>query len=204
MTTTADTRIAELLEAGYSVDFAAEEGATKGWTRGDILRVASERGWTLDSSGRIPRPLRPAPRPPAQMRPGRVLDETPAHPTPTQQGAAMDGVKEKIAKALKSESGPIQRAAKKANDALATLDTLLAEWESKELARRRVAELERQLAEAKATLRGPADKKPATAAKGEHAQARAWARENGMQVPSIGRVPADVLTAWRQANGSAA
>lgn len=223
---TADRRIAELLQAGYSVDFAAEEGVHGGWTRLDVLRVASERGWELDPSGRIPRPQRLAPKPPAVLRPGRVLDENspPAPPRParltpaaapsqpatpprtpaTTSGATVDPVKEKISAALRSENTPIRKAAEKANAALASLDRLLAEWESKELARQRVVELEQQLAEAKAALRGstPGTAKPT--ASGEHAQARAWAREQGIPVTAIGRVATDVLEAWRKATGSAA
>jgi hypothetical protein len=213
MSGTKDNQIARLLEAGYSVDFASEDGVTKGWTRGDVLRVASERGWELDNSGRIPRPQRLAPRPPATQRPGRVLPEAPARPTPPRptpppvqppptriEGTTVDPTKDKVATGLRSEHAPIRKAAEKANQALATLDTLLAEWESQQAARERVAELEQALAEAKAALR---KKKPAAASKpGEHKQARAWAREQGIHVPDIGRVPTDVLEQWREAGAA--
>lgn len=114
----------------------------------------------------------------------------------TRPGATMDNTKDKIANALRSEHQPIRKAAARANDALATLDRLLADWDAKALARERIAELEQQLAEAKALLRGGAfaSAKPGA---GEHAKARAWARENGIDVPSIGRVPGDVLEQWR-------
>lgn len=217
--TATDQRIAEFLQAGYSVDFASEEGLRGGWTRIDVLRVASEHGWELDKSGRIPRPARPAPRPPAAQRPGRVLTERPPTPTPRPQptrpltpqpltrpaGATVDTTKDKIAAALRSEHTPIRKAAEKANAALASLDTLLADWDAKELARQRVAELEQQLAEAKAALRGsqPGTAK-APAAPGEHKQAREWARANNIEVPPIGRVPQDILERWRQATATAA
>lgn len=217
--TATDERIADFLQAGYSVDFASEEGLRGGWTRIDVLRVASEHGWELDKSGRIPRPERPAPRPPAGLRPGRVLEEKrpapPVRPRPTPPptvqpltrptGATVDTAKEKISAALRSEHAPIRTAANRANDALAKLDTLLAEWDAKELARRRVAELELQLAEAKAALRGGqpgTDKAPA--APGEHKQAREWARANNIDVPPIGRVPQQILDQWRQATATAA
>jgi predicted transcriptional regulator len=112
-------------------------------------------------------------------------------------GVTVDHTKEKIAAALRSESPHVQRAAKRANDALAALDTVLHEWDAKEAARERVAELEKALAEAKAALRGKPSK--ATAAPGEHKQARAWARAQGIDVPPIGRVPSNVLDAWRRA-----
>lgn len=117
-------------------------------------------------------------------------------------GATVNDVKPKIAAALKSEHAPIRRAAAKANQALADLDSLLAEWDAKELARERVAELEQALAEAKAALRGKPVVKPARS--GEHAQARAWAREQGIPVPAIGRVPQQVLDQWQTAVASAA
>lgn len=208
MTSTNDDQIARLLEAGYSVDFASEEGVTKGWARVDVLRVASERGWTLDPSGRIPRQNRPAPRPPAVMRPGVVLTDKPKPTAPaavrpvrtapptTSPGGTVDATKDKIATGLRSEHPPIRKAAAKANEALATLDRLLADWDAKELARQRIEELEQQLAEAKAALRGTATA-PKTAVKGEHAKAREWARANGIEVPPIGRVPGPVLEQWR-------
>jgi hypothetical protein len=116
-------------------------------------------------------------------------------------GATVDNTREKITTALKSEFAPVRRAAAKANQALATLDTVLAEWDAKEAALERVRELEAALAEAKAALKTPT--KP-PAAPGEHKQARAWARQQGIEVPDIGRVPVSVLDAWRQATTTAA
>lgn len=68
-----DTKIRDLLLMGNSVDVLAEQGIKRGWTRADILRVASDNGWQLDPSGRIPRaqrtpqlaPAAPRPTPPA-------------------------------------------------------------------------------------------------------------------------------------------
>lgn len=81
--TAADERIVELFEGGYGLDYISEQGLHGGWSRMDALRVASERSWQLDKSGRIPRDQRKAPRPPAVMRPGRVLCERPTpRPTP--------------------------------------------------------------------------------------------------------------------------
>lgn len=114
----------------------------------------------------------------------------------------MDNTKEKIATALKCESVIVRRAAIKANDALAKLDTLLADWDREQMARDRIAELEKALAEAKAALRKtPAKSKAAT---GEHAKARAWAQAQGIDVPPRGLIAREVIEAWRQATGQAA
>lgn len=119
-------------------------------------------------------------------------------------GATVDNTKEKIAAALKHENTAIRRAALRANDNLAKLDRLLADWDANEMARERVAELEAALAEAKAALNGgkkPAAKKPGT---NIHARARAWAREQGIPVQPIGLVPRDVIEAYQRATSSAA
>jgi hypothetical protein len=121
----------------------------------------------------------------------------------TRPGVTVDNTKEKIATALKSESITVRRAALKANDALAHLDTVLADWDAKQMARDRVAELEKALAEAKAALHGP-KKKAAKAGTGVHSRARAWAQQQGIDVPPRGLVAQDVIDAWRQATGSAA
>jgi transcriptional regulator with XRE-family HTH domain len=118
----------------------------------------------------------------------------------TRPGATVDNTRQRIAVALKHQHAPIRRAAQKANDALAALDTLLADWDAKELARERVAELERELAEARAALRGPAGKAKSAPRSGEHAQARAWATANGVSVPQKGRVPDAVMEQWKQAS----
>lgn len=115
-------------------------------------------------------------------------------------GATVDNTREKITAALKSEFAPVRRAAAKANQALASLDTTLAEWDAKEAALERVRELEAALAEAKAALKGKPAKSPT--APGEHKQARAWAREQGITVPDIGRVPEAVLDAWRKSTAA--
>jgi hypothetical protein len=55
---TKDERIAHLFLTGYSLDLICEQGATRGWTRTDVRRVAEVNGWTLDSTGRIPSDVR--------------------------------------------------------------------------------------------------------------------------------------------------
>ncbi len=118
----------------------------------------------------------------------------------TRPGAVMDNTREKITAALRSDSAAIRRAATKANQALASLDTLLADWDAQQAARERVAELEAALAEAKAVLQ---KKKPAGSSRpGEHKQARAWARQQGIPVPDIGKVPGELLERWRAATAA--
>jgi len=118
-------------------------------------------------------------------------------------GEVVDNTRDKIAAALNAKVPAVRRAATKAQKALAELDSTLAEWDAKEQALERIADLERELAEAKAVLRGPA--KAATPQRGGvHARARAWARQQGIQVPQVGRVPLEVIEAWEQATGTAA
>ncbi|MGY1773535.1 hypothetical protein [Blastococcus sp. SYSU D00813] len=120
----------------------------------------------------------------------------------SRRGTPMDSTKDKIAAARQSKVPQVRRAAEKAAKALTELDAVLAEWDAKEQALERIAELERELAEAKAKLHGG---KPAKATgSGVHAQARAWARQQGIAVPAIGLVSRDILDAWRQATGRAA
>ena len=133
----------------------------------------------------------------------RVRHGETATPYP-RPGAVVDNTKEKISAALKHENVAIRRAAMRVNDDLAKLDRLLSDWDAKEMARERVAELEAALAEAKAVLNGgkkSAAKKPGS---GVHAQARAWAVEQGWTVNPKGLVPQHVIDAWRQATSSAA
>lgn len=177
-----DAKIRELLLLGNSVDTLAEHGPRRGWTREDVLRVASDSGWTLDGSGRIPRDQR---KPALAAVPNRPAD-------------GPDDVKARIAAGLKSEHKPIARAAAKANQALADLDTLTAEWDAKKAARDKVAELEEALRQARAAMRGTTPTAPRSpAATGEHSQARAWARQHGIDVPAKGRVPDFVMEQWR-------
>lgn len=117
----------------------------------------------------------------------------------TRPGAAVSDVKAKISAALKHDHAPIRRAAQKAGQALATLDTVLAEYDAKEQARERVAELERELAAARAELRSTTAKAKPSAPAGEHAKARAWANGNGVTVPPKGRVPDAVIEQWKRA-----
>lgn len=104
-TATASDKIAELLLAGHTIDYACEKGLIGGWGREAVLTVVMERSWHLDASGRIPlrdRPRRPAPartlrgrrkpvahgqQPPADVG-AELLEQTPATTeTPTERTA---------------------------------------------------------------------------------------------------------------------
>jgi ATPase subunit of ABC transporter with duplicated ATPase domains len=102
----------------------------------------------------------------------------------------------------------VRRAAEKAQAALDHLAAVIDETREAEAAkraaeaekaaaRRKVAELEAQLAAAKAALRGkPA---PTAAPTGDAKAIRAWAAANGVECPTRGKVPAAVVEAYRAA-----
>lgn len=112
----------------------------------------------------------------------------------------------------------IQAAANRVLDDLDRLRTLLREDESKHAEKRKadaakaaaraeVQRLEAQLAEAKSKLRGnTANPKAAKAASDgpSSADVRAWAAENDVQCPAVGRVPGSVLEAYEAAHLQAA
>lgn len=97
----------------------------------------------------------------------------------------------------------IARAAKKVVDALAKLD---AAWEAnaaKAELRARQRELEAELAKVKAQIKGTAPA-PAAAPKVDYKAVRAWADANGIEVPKVGRIGADIVDAYNQAHGGGA
>ena len=121
----------------------------------------------------------------------------------TRAGAVtVDHTREKISAALQSRVPAVRRAATKAEAALTALDQVIAEWDAKEQALERIAELEAELAEAKAKLRGPAKPAMTKPGPGVHSLARAWARQQGITVPSKGLVPAEIVEAYHQATAA--
>ncbi|MDT0387861.1 Lsr2 family DNA-binding protein [Streptomyces dubilierae] len=68
-------------------------------------------------------------------------------------------------------------------------------------------QLEKRLAELRAREAELAPAKPKTRRKPAAypaAEVRAWAKENGVDCPPVGRVPKTVVDAWREATGTAA
>jgi hypothetical protein len=137
-----------------------------------------------------------------------------AVPTPTASPAATGALEDLIATGKDHESKRIQSAANKVLDDLDRLRTLIREDAKKHAARRKAerekaearAEVERlkaQLAEAQAKLRGGSapGKKTTTPTDGPTAaDVRAWATNNGVDCPAVGRVPATVRAAYDDAH----
>lgn len=96
---------------------------------------------------------------------------------------------------------------KEAEEELARQERTRAE---REVAEADIVNLERQLAQAKSKLRhlkANGHKKPTQVGeviKHNSAQVRAWARDNGVQCPTHGRIPRDVLERWQAAQTGAA
>lgn len=169
-----DDRIARLLAEGNSLDFVAERGVVGGWTRGDALRVASARGWTLDASGRVPREQRPPPPPgkplprAASGLPPGGFQPAPAAPAPTDVRAI--NAETLIGRGEQHRVGAIRTKAKRAAAAIEALRVALheqvdadrahAEQERKrEAVRARLAELDAERARLQKLL-GRTRKKP--------------------------------------------
>ncbi|WP_210651320.1 histone-like nucleoid-structuring protein Lsr2 [Nocardioides sp. SYSU D00065] len=227
MTTTADitpaTKIALLkhLASGKSLDIVATIVHLE---RDQVLDVASHHGypdrdklaWAVDVlEKKLDDDATELPDKTAEhTREARATTPRPTvapAPTPPAGGGALE---ELITRGKAHESKRIQTAANKVLDDIDRLRTLLREDEKKHAARRKaereraaaraeVERLERQLAEAKAKLRG--DKKPAarstpTADGPPAATVRAWAAANDVECPSVGRVPAVVRAAYDEAH----
>lgn len=145
-------------------------------------------------------------------------------PAPTAAGPApkptprTNGTELLIADAKKSTKARTRRLATKVHEDLGALrDLMLAERKEAEAAQAKaeetarlkaeVAELERQLAEKKAALRPTAGKKPKLSAPkpsrpNVNKVIRAWAAEQEISCPGFGRIPAEVVEAYRAAHPS--
>lgn len=114
---------------------------------------------------------------------------------------------ELVARGLTSGEKRIERAAARAQAALDALRDLLDEHEAQAAARAEVAKLEKRLAEARAKLRGGGSKSKqakASVATLDSKVVRAWARNNNVECPDVGRVPRRVVEAYWKATGGAA
>ncbi|MEE6273496.1 histone-like nucleoid-structuring protein Lsr2 [Georgenia sp. MJ206] len=214
----------KLLRAGKTEDFVAR---VTGYTATAVEELAAMHGWpdrrrldaAIDELARAAstsdmEPRRaPAPRP----VPPRAPTPAAAAPTPapaTTTATAGDGPSGLIQRGKKSPAKRIQNAARRVEEALATLDGLLAEDAKKRKAeaaakaeeaklRSEVQRLERELAAKKAALK-PARPTSSAATAGVEAKAvRAWAAENGIECPAVGRVPRRVLDAYTARDGGA-
>lgn len=107
-----------------------------------------------------------------------------------------------LATARSNPSKRIQAAAKRAQDAVGRVRDLLAEDAGKAEARAKAKRLEAELRAAKAALKGSTPAAPADAQVDAKA-VRAWAAEQGIDVPPVGRVPASVIEQYHAANAAA-
>lgn len=142
---------------------------------------------------------------------------TPITPTTVPPIPRPDELRVMIATAKNHESKRIQAAATRADDAIAKLRQLIVEDEQKNHEKRKAAaakarakaeveRLEAELAAARAKLRGSAPAKPKTPASPTpagvlptSAEIRAWARDNDVDCPPVGQVPARVREAYDDA-----
>jgi hypothetical protein len=187
-------QVLEHIRQGRTVDWIA---VATGWKRDSIVNLAETNGWKLIAGGTF-RELQPAPQPPAivmqapQPGPVVILDPTPV------TGAARDPLDDLLARAAKS----VRPATVKLGERLAQLrDELVAAVDGEEEAVRARAEVDRleqflREARAKAGL-GAGKTNPNAKA------VRAWARDNGVDCPRRGVLPARVVDAWRAAQDAA-
>jgi hypothetical protein len=115
-----------------------------------------------------------------------------------------------IDQGLKSPVKTVQRAAEKARDAVQRFVEVERAERGKAALHAEAAELERQLREVKAKLRGkPAEPAPATKSapkldpsnqRGNQGVIRAWCQEQGVEVPRIGGLPREAVEAYERAH----
>lgn len=116
---------------------------------------------------------------------------------------AVDPLEQLLAVAAASSSRRLQALGDKVRALVDDLRAAVAREEQAAEAQRRVDELAAELDKAREALRSvhgrPAAAHAATAASAVPAKTvRAWARENGVQVPALGRIPGDVMDAYRK------
>lgn len=175
--------------------------------RGEVVRIARQAGWALNvSSDRFQRPHAPKP-----VISGIVLAETtPTPPTIVEPVPLRPVERDLIAEGKASTVARVRNAAVRAEGSLQALADLLDETRAAEEAkaaaerekaeaRAEVARLEKKLRDARERLKGGRkDDGPSLDAK----TVRAWAAENGVTCPPVGRVPGTVMDAYREAVAS--
>lgn len=181
-----------------------------------------ERQEAAAARASIPRAEHRATAPTNPRRVAATPAPRPVHVTEPAEPGTIDALLARADKIAEfSGTARVRRAAKKVRDAATALEEALAgveerkraaarEAAAKAKARAEVERLERELAEAKARLKGstPATTKAKSATSSTTSAAariRAWARDNGITCPAVGRVPAAVREQYEQAHtGSAA
>lgn len=107
-------------------------------------------------------------------------------------------LEELLAAGLKTDVPRIQRLAEKVTVLVDELAQLVDEHETKAAARARVAELEEQLAKARADAGMAVPAKRAATREVDSEAVRKWAREAGLDIAPRGRVPQAVVDAYEQ------
>lgn len=215
-----DAEVFSLIADGNKLSAIAD---LTGLPKGEIVRVAREAHYALNvSSDRFQPAPQGKPKPQGIVRPqtdtGAVPEPTATDPTPAPVSPARPTpvLRDVIAEGKAHSSVKVQRAAVKAEVALATLVGLLDATRAEEAAKRaaekakaearaEVERLEQQLADAKAKLRGPARVAAVAVVAPNQAGAsakeiRAWAEDAGVDCPTVGKVPARVVDAYLAAH----
>ena len=130
----------------------------------------------------------------------------PRKPTPaTVTSMARDSIASILDAASKSKAARTRTRAEKARALIDELRVTVAQEREDEQraaeARKEIERLERELAAAKAKLRGTGGKASIDVGSSvSAAELRAWAKANGVECPPMGRVPAAVREAWEAAH----
>lgn len=209
-----DAEVFNLIADGGKLSAIAD---LTGLPKGEIVRVAREAHYALNvSSDRFQPAPQGKPKPQGIVRPqtdtGAVPEPTATDPTPAPVSPARPTpvLRDVIAEGKAHSAVRVQRAAVKAEVALATLVDLLNATREEEAAKRKaeaekaaaraeVERLEALLAAAKAKARGPARAAAGASAK----EIRAWAAANGIDCPATDIVPRRVVDAYAAAQVAA-
>ena len=186
------------MKHSITVDDAKALVERHGWPDAGAMGRAAE---VLDGNAPAPPPLKVA----GNGAPTRT--PRPAEPSWTPPAS---GTEQLITSGEKSAKARTRRLAAKVREDLKELRELViaerkeaeaAKVKAEETARLKaeVADLERQLAAKKAALR-PAGAKPKAKRTEDAKQIRAWAAEQGIDCPALGRLPVDVVMEYRRAH----
>lgn len=209
--TTTSADVLRLIEDGGKSQAIAD---LTGLPRGEVVRVARENGWGLNvSNDRFQRTAPPKPKPVGVvLATGGVVE-----PVTLPNDSGIEHVvplrpveRDLIAEGKASSVARVRNAAVRAEGSLQHLADLLDETRAAEEAkataerekaeaRAEVARLEKKLRDARERLKGGRkDDGPSLDAK----TVRAWAAEQGVDCPPVGRVPRVVMDAYREAVAS--
>lgn len=173
------SEIVQLFTDGRRVSEVIAHGLTRrpSWRRHHVVDLIADRGWTLDSDGRIPKRLRTSLDTPTSQLPGAP---DPRHNPPREpaveypeRGTITEGPRATTGAAVNSminrwvdgarthEAAAVRRAANKAHQALDELHQLLVAETQNDAIRKRLAVLEAEAAKLRAQLAGKQPKKHA-------------------------------------------